>query len=97
MNDSSRAAFKIRDIGDQTIFHPGAEINENLAVLQRVVRFQRSMHAGHAEELAVRTAETAKPHQGRNHGNSCQPGKPIHQFRGIRQHHAAAHKDQRAG
>ena len=97
MNDSSRTAFEIRDIGDQTVLHPGAEINENLAVLQRVIRFQRSVHTGHAEELAVRPPESAKPHQGRNHGNPSQPGKPVHQFRGIRQHHAAAHKDQRTG
>ena len=57
-----------RDLAGDAVVEPGADGDEQVALLDRVVGVGRAVHAEHVERLGLPLVEAAQAQQGHRHG-----------------------------
>ena len=94
--DHQRAGREGLEVAGDPVVEPGAEADDQVALLQPGHRGDGAVHAGHAEVLRVAVGERAAGHQRGDDRDPGQLGQPRQLGAGAGADHAAADVEDRA-
>ena len=96
MNDLVRHRKEMFGVADHPVIETRADGQHHVAMLHRQIRFQRAVHAQHAQKLRIGSRKPAQAHQRIGHRRTQTARQRGQGFGGIAQNHPATRIDDRA-